>query len=192
MFRKRFLFLFIVIMVGFGLLWVEDYTTSITQENTEGAAVLPDYYGDGLKNRSFDSNGRLESQFEAQRSVHYPDKKQAELTYPKFTTTTDDGEVWVVRSVAGTHYENDKRMVLKNDVVISPIANTTTSSNNSSDFTTISTSQLTLFTDTNIAQTDKPVEVINSHSQINAVGMIINIDLKRVEFLSQVNAKYEP
>lgn len=179
-------------MVGFGLLWIENYTTQITRENTEGASVLPDYYGEGLKNRSFNNNGQLESQFEAQRSVHYPDKKLAELTLPKFTTTTDDGEEWVIQSLTGTHFENDKLMVLKDNVVISPLPSTPTDASNSSDFATITTNELTLFTETNIARTDKPVEVINLYSRVNAVGMIINIDLKRVEFLSQVNAKYEP
>lgn len=191
MFRKRFVFLFIVISVGLGLLWIEEYTTQSTGENKSSAALLPDYYGEGLKNKTFNDKGALDSQFEAQRSVHFPDRRVAELTLPKFTTTADDGEEWVIKSLLGTHFEDDKKVFLKNDVVISP-ANPALLETNQNKFATIFTDELTLFTETKIAQTDKPVEVIDFHSRINAVGMIINIDQKRVEFLSQVNAKYEP
>lgn len=191
MLRKRFVFLFIVISVGIGLLWIEDYTTQSTGENKDGAALLPDYYGEGLKNKTFNNNGGLDSQFEAQRSVHFPDRRIAELTLPKFTTTADDGEEWVIKSLSGTHFEDHKKVLLKNDVVVSP-ANPALLETNQYKYATILTDELTLFTDTKIAQTDKPVEVIDFRSRINAVGMIINIDQKRVEFLSQVNAKYEP
>ncbi|MFT4766546.1 MAG: hypothetical protein ACI9OH_003675, partial [Oleispira sp.] len=33
MLRKRFILLFIVVSVGLGLLWIEDYTTQSTQED---------------------------------------------------------------------------------------------------------------------------------------------------------------
>lgn len=191
MFRKRFIFLFIVISVGLGLLWIEEYTTQSTGENVDESAMLPDYYGEGLTNKSFDKNGLLDSQFEAQRSVHFPNKKLAELTLPKFTTKADDGEVWIVKSLSGTHFEGEKRLFLQNDVVISP-ANPALLETNQNKFATILTEELTLFTETKIAQTDKYVEVIDFRSRINAVGMLLNIEQKRVEFLSQVNAKYEP
>lgn len=191
MLRKRFLFLIMIVSVGFGLLWIEEYTTQRTEEDNEGASLLPDYYGEGLKNRSFDSNGVLNSQFEAQRSVHFPGQRLAELTLPKFTTTAEDGEEWVIKSLSGTHFEDDKKMILKDDVVISPLGSTPSEIKDKK-LTTIRTSELTLFTQTKIAKTDQPVEVIDVRSRINAVGMIINIDQKRVEFLSQVNSKYEP
>ena len=69
MLRKRFLLLFIAAAVGIGLLWIEDYTTAQTQENIESASLLPDYYGEGLRNRSYTETGMLEREFIASHSI---------------------------------------------------------------------------------------------------------------------------
>jgi LPS export ABC transporter protein LptC len=190
MFRKRFIFLFIVVSVGIGLLWIEDYTTQSTQEDNEGASVLPDYYGEGLTNRTFDDNGELEQQFDAQRSVHYPSQRFTELTQPKVKTIADDGEIWLIQSLSGVHFEDEKKLILQQNVQISPAASS--SLNSPDDAAIIRTSKLTLFTQSKIAKTDQPVEVTTLSRRLDAVGMIINIDQQRVEFLSQVKAKYVP
>lgn len=194
MLRKRFLLLFIVAAVGIGLLWIEDYTTQSTQENSEGASLLPDYYGEGLTNRSFSESGALENQFSAQHSVHYPTQRLTELTAPKVKSISDDGEEWIMQSLTGVHYEDDEKLVLKKEVQISPSASASlpTGLSNSEETAIIRTSKLTLFTQTKIAKTDQAVEVISLHGRIDAVGMIIDIDQQRVEFLSQVKARYAP
>lgn len=202
MLRKRFLFLFIVVAVGLGLLWIEEYTTQSTQENTEGVSLLPDYYGEGLNNRKFDNTGALEHQFNAQRSVHFPATRLTELTLPKVKTIADDGEEWIIQSLSGTHFEDDKKLVLEQEVQISPLSfseskpkpdfEPRSNLSNPEEAAIIRTSKLTLFTETKIAKTDQPVEVISLNGRIDAVGMIINIDQQRVEFLSQVKAKYVP
>jgi LPS export ABC transporter protein LptC len=190
MLRKRFILLFIVVSVGLGLLWIEDYTTQSTQENNEGVSLLPDYYGEGLKNRTFSDSGALEHQLNAQRSVHFPIQRLTELTQPQIKIIADDGQVWTLQSLFGVHVEDDKKLVLNQDVQISPT--TYSELNNNVDATIILTSKLTLFTESKIAKTDQPVEVISINGRINAVGMIIKMDQQRVEFLSQVKAKYVP
>jgi LPS export ABC transporter protein LptC len=190
MLRKRFLFLLIVASVGFGLLWIEDYTTQSTQENGAGVAVLPDYYGEGLKNRTFNESGALEHQFNAQRSVHFPTQRLTELTQPEIKIIADDGDAWIIQSLSGIHFEDAEKLVLQQDVKISPAASSELS--NTEDSAIIRTSKLTLFIQSKIAKTDQPVEVISLHGHIDAVGMIINMDQQRVEFLSQVKAKYVP
>ena len=194
MLRKRFLFLFIVVMVGLGLLWIEDYTTQTTEENIEGASQLPDYYGEGLKNRTYSEAGTLQNQFEAQRSTHYPTKRYTALTLPKVTTVADNGDEWVIQSLTGTHFEDEQTLVLKQQVLISPSASASLASglSNNQETAIIRTSKLTLFTETKIAETDQPVEVISPNGRIDAIGMIIKIDQQRVEFLSQVKARYAP
>ncbi|MGK0405777.1 MAG: LPS export ABC transporter protein LptC [Oleispira sp.] len=190
MFRKRFILLFIVVSVGIGLLWIEDYTTQSSQEDNEGASVLPDYYGEGLTNRTFDDNGALEQQFDAQRSVHYPSQRFTEMTQPKVKIIADDGEVWLIQSLSGVHFEDEKKLILQQNVQISP--STYSELNSHEDVAIIRTSKLTLFTESKIASTDKPVEVISLNGRIDAVGMIIKMDQQRVEFLSQVKSKYVP
>lgn len=190
MLRKRFLLLFIAAAVGLGLLWIEDYTATTAQDNNDIASLLPDYYGEGLRNRSFGSSGSFERQFNARRSVHYPAQKLIEFSQPKVTTVADDNEVWIIQSLAGIHYEEDQRLVLQQDVQIAPLNDPETA--NSRDDIIIRTSELTLLSQSKIAKTDKPVEVISTQGRIDAVGMIIRLDQQRIEFLSKVKAKYAP
>ena len=190
MLRKRFLLLFILAAVGLGLLWIEDYTTQSTQEDIEGVSVLPDYYGEGLTNRTFNDRGELEHQFDAERSVHFPSQRFTELTEPKVKAIADDGGVWMIQSRSGTHFEDDKKLVLTQDVQISP--SPSLELKNHDEMITIRTSKLTFFTQSKIANTEQPVEVTSLQSHTDAVGMIINMDQQRVEFLSQVKSKYVP
>jgi LPS export ABC transporter protein LptC len=194
MLRKRFLLLFIVAAVGIGLLWIEDYTTQTTQEHNNGASQLPDYYGEGLRNRSFNQDGSMQRQFDAKSSVHYPAQKLTEFSLPKIQTVADDGETWLIQALIGIHYEKKQTLLLQQNVLISPLSNSEPSANNSDNDQSviIRTSELTLFNQTKIAKTDKPVEVISKNGRIDAVGMLIKLDQQRVEFLSQVKAKYAP
>lgn len=190
MLRKRFLLLFIAAAVGLGLLWIEDYTEQSSQEDNESASLLPDYYGEGLNNTTFDESGGFERQFEARRSVHYPAQKLTEFNQPKVKSIADNGDVWLIQSLSGIHFESDKRLVLQQDVQISPLQ--AKDELQSEDDVVIRTSKLTLLNQTNIAKTDKAVEVVSLNGRIDAVGMIIKLDQQRIEFLSQVKAKYAP
>jgi len=190
MLRKRFLLLFIAASVGIGLLWIEDYTAQTTQDDNDSVSLLPDYYGEGLRNRTFDAAGTFERQFDARRSVHYPAQKLTEFSQPKVKTVSEEGEIWVIQSLSGIHYEDDQRLVLQQDVQLAPINDLTLK--NSEENIVIRTSELTLLNESKIAKTDKPVEVISINGRIDAVGMVIMFDQQRVEFLSQVKAKYAP
>jgi len=187
MLRKRFLLLFIAAAVGIGLLWIEDYTTAQTQENIESASLLPDYYGEGLRNRSYTETGMLEREFIASHSIHYPAQQLTQLDDPEVHSVADDGDIWVLKSLLGFHYEARKTLFLQQDVLVTPFSelSTGTALQNS-----IRTTELTLFTEEKLAKTDKPVEVISLNRQINAVGMIIKLDQQKIEFLSQVKARY--
>jgi LPS export ABC transporter protein LptC len=189
MLRKRFLLLFIAAAVGIGLLWIEDYTTTQTQENIESASLLPDYYGEGLRNRSYTEEGALEREFMASHSIHYPAQKLTKFDDPKIHSIDDDGDVWVLKSILGFHHETRKTLILQQDVLVTPLAelNSGAPLQNS-----IRTTELTFYTEEQLAKTDKPVEVISINGQINAVGMIIKLDQQKIEFLSQVKARYVP
>ncbi len=191
MLRKRFLLLFIAAAVGIGLLWIEDYTTQSTQEDSESVSLLPDYYGEGLRNRTFNTEGALERQFNALKSVHYPAQRLTEFSQPKVKTVADNGEVWIIQALAGIHYEDDKKLVLQQDVQIAPFTMPEQLKKPTNDIL-IRTSKLTLLNTSKIAKTDKPVEVISQTGRIDAIGMVIKLDQQRVEFLSQVKAKYVP
>ena len=189
MLRKRFLLFFVAAAVGIGLLWIEDYTLA-RQEHNSSVSQLPDYYGEGLRNRSFNQDGSLQRQFNALRSIHYPAQKLTEFSQPKVQTVSDEGEIWIIQALTGIHYEESQTLLLQQDVLIAPLTNP--EQHHSDEHVNIRTSKLTLFNQTKIAKTDQPVEVISKNGRIDAVGMVIKLDQQRIEFLSQVKARYAP
>lgn len=190
MLRKRFLFLFMVIAIGLGLLWIEDYTTDNFEEDSESVSLLPDYYGEGLRNRAFGEEGNLERQFNATSSIHMPASRTTDLVEPRIKTKTEEGETWLIQAEIGVHFEVDKKLTLKENVRISPIV--ASEIQTPADTMLISTSELTVLQSPQLAKTDQPVEITNINGRINAVGMIIKLDQQRVEFLSKVKARYVP
>ena len=189
MLRKRFLLLLSAAAVGIGLLWIEDYTTQQTQDSIDSASSLPDYYGEGLRNRSYTNKGLFEREFIASHSIHYPVKKLTEFDDPEVHSVSDNGDIWVLKSLLGFHYEDLKTLLLQQDVLITPLSELISGEPLQ---TTIRTSELTLYTDEKIAKTDKPVEVTGIDGKLNAVGMIMKLDQQTIEFLSQVKARYVP
>ena len=187
MLRKRFLLLFMVIAVGLGLLWIEDYTQQTIAENSENAALLPDYYGEGLSSRSFDDQGEFNRQFKARRSVHYPAQNLTEFNDPRLhTVDKQDGSLWQVTALRGIMHENDNKLVLHENVIITPL------DPNQDNAITMQTNRLDVYNERNIAETDLAVEVTASNGSINAIGMKINFSQQKVEFQSEVNARYVP
>jgi len=187
MFRKRFLLLFLVISVGIGLLWIEEYTEHTIAENSESAALLPDYYGEGLSSRNYDDSGKSSRQFNARRSVHYPAQNLTEFNDPHLQTIDEeDGSLWQVTALRGILHEKTDKLVLQEDVVITPV------DPNQSNAITMQTNRLDVYNKQNYAETNLPVHVTGMNGTIDAVGMKINFTQQKVEFQSEVNARYVP
>lgn len=187
MLRKRFLLLFLVIAVGLGLLWIEDYTQQTMAENSENAALLPDYYGEGLSSRSFDQDGEFSRQFKARRSVHYPAQQLTEFNDPRLhTIDKQDGSLWQVTALRGIMHESEDKLVLQENVVITPL------DPDQDNAITMQTNRLDVYNKLNIAETDLAVTVTAANGSINAIGMKINFSQQKVEFQSEVNARYVP
>lgn len=189
MLRKRFLLLFIAASVGIGLLWIEDYTSLKAQENVDSVSKLPDYYGEGLNNRSYGEDGKYEGRFIASYSIHYPGQKQTQFQNPEIHSVSEEGDIWLIKSLEGVHRETLETMTFQKEVLIAPLDEFLAEA---PVLTSITTSELTLFNKDKLAKTDKPVKVTSIDGQIDAVGMIIRLDQQRIEFLSQVKGRYVP
>ena len=188
MLRKRFLLLFSAAMVGLGLLWVEDYTRQSTLDINDSAQLQPDYYGQGLSSLSFSSQGSLKRQLKAQRSTHYPKQQIAEFSLLNFSLLQDSGERWQIEAKVGVHYQQTDRLLLQQDVRVSSHSRDPTVGNQVSLFT----QELILLNQQQQAKTDKAVRIEYPLGQLEAKGMKIDFNTQRIDFLSQVKARYAP
>ena len=95
----------------------------------------------------------------------------------------------MLKSVLGFHYEVTQILLLQQDVLITPLSEFLAKEANP---TSLRTSELTLYTEEKLGKTDKPVTVTSNEGQIDAIGMIIRLDQQKIEFLSEVKARYAP
>lgn len=186
MLKKRFLFLFMIAAIGLGLLWIEDYTAQTIQDPGENISRAPDYYGNGLSSRRFSKDGHLERKVQADRSVHYPHLQQTELYGLSVESADQNGAFWQLTSDDGTHFEKNDQLLLKHNVRIVPVAPS------ASQMTEMTTSELMIMNQTGMAETKQPVQVKHSRGVMTATGMKIDFHQQRIQFLSEVNARYAP
>ena len=150
----------------------------------------PDYKVENFVTRKTDINGQLCYMLASVDMTHYPDDQSTLLTRPKFTqyaTDVKDGQFYTqIEGLTGHVTENGKQIVLKDNVKVYRPAY------NGKGEMTMTTSQLTLLPDEEIAKTDLPVVITQSpKTKVTAVGMVFNKKNKTIQLLKKVKVHYE-
>ena len=185
--RKRYLLLLLTLFFGLALLAVDRYTLEQAPALSELQNHEPDYYGEGLHNRQYNSDGELQQTFVAARSTHYPQTGSTLLSEPLLMSEDDDGQTWQVNANEGTLLDNEHSLRLIGDVKIRPL-----NPADAADDLLIETSTLTYHSRQQLAETDQPVTITSPQTHINATGMTLDIARQRMEFKSQVDSRYVP
>lgn len=85
----------------------------------------------------------------------------------------------------GQYYENEKKLILQGAVQVEH-------PRDAEILTTLTTDQLTLFTDTRFITTAQPVRIIDGNNTFAATGMNAWLNERRIELQSRVNGLYHP
>ena len=184
--RKRYLLLVMTILFGLALLAVDNYTQEGRASLSEKQVSEPDYYGEGLYNRRYDQNGRLEQSFSAQRSTHYPLSDNTVFAGPVIQVQDEDGDFWQVSAREGSMDDKDDLLKLRADVVIQP------HDDNHQNPMVIKTQSLDYFTKRQLAQTKQDVIITYPHTRVTGTGMTMDMKKQRMELHSEVNSRYVP
>lgn len=186
--RKRYILVPISLLAGLAyILWDGGKDTPVVEVPRN--ALLeeePDYYGDNLKRRQFNAQGKLAQTFIAKRSEHYPIAQHTHFQQPHIVTTNDQGRAWQIDAEEGEMSDKEQLLTLINNIEIRPL------NDPDNQDLLIETSRLTYKTDTQVASTDQPVQITNTDTKINAVGMNLNVPNQTLELLQQVNTRYAP
>lgn len=130
--------------------------------------------------------GIRESVTTAEYAEHFESRKLLELDYPYSVGYTAEGEVaHTLSSVSGIYLDDNSRIDLAGTVELHHNPDTEKD-------TALYTEQLSYYPETGLAQTDLPVEFLNSQGQTNAEGMEFYTQENRVELLSKVRGTYVP
>lgn len=120
----------------------------------------PDFIGENIRIASFDSDGKLSHELDADRITHYPASDITELASPNLRYHSAKGQT-IVTAVHGESGPDADRVELRGDVVVvrkSP----------GSDDLIVQSQTLSLWPDAQKASTDSPV--VLKHGNITAYG----------------------
>ncbi|MFY9179377.1 MAG: LPS export ABC transporter periplasmic protein LptC [Venatoribacter sp.] len=185
--RKRVLVSFASIVVGLGFAWFDQYQPAPDRSSPEYTEnEEPDYYGDGLQHREYDAKGRVQQSFTAKRSEHYPNLAITHFFMPHIITTTDEGKQWQIDALKGHSKDKDKLLTLIDQVTAKPLNVAP------SDELLIESPLMLYHSDTQIAETDQPVQITSPNGRINAIGMQLNVSEQILDLHKQVKTRYAP
>lgn len=185
--RRLLLLILLAAGLGFSLDMLEQYTLPAEKISVqEGTNTEPDYYGESLEFRQYNSQGNLVQTLTASSSSHIPDNNQTQLNKPVIHSSGSDNS-WLMSSNSSTIYDQNEKVQLKGNVVLSFIDKAKDSAT-----TTVKTDSLTYFPDDEIAETTADVAIHSESIETHSTGMRLDIERQRMELLSQVKTRYVP
>lgn len=144
----------------------------------------PDYYMDGYRILVTDDQGRPQYRMHGERMAHLPSDDTGELTAPELTLYTPDAPPWTVKAASGWVSPGAKEVDLRGGVQITRLAQAGQSA------IRIDTETLAVRPQERTARTEDPVVAVAPEGRLTAVGMVADLDARRIEFLSQARGEY--
>lgn len=143
--------------------------------------LQPAYFLVHTTSIQFDAKGKLDYTLYSETVRHDPSDDSAKLTAPHFELFKNGTLDWIVDSQLGIISPDRETVDLQQRVVVA-----------SHDQQTILKSpQLIIFPDKKLAKTDKPVTLQNPNGFTRSIGLIANMDNKRIDLLDQVRGQYQ-
>ncbi len=135
--------------------------------------------------REYDEQGNLSILFTSKQGIHFPDSEETIFGAPKVTIYQNNEASWEVDANRGQYYQDEKKLILQGSVRVQH-------PRESASVASLSSDQLTLFTETRFITTDQPVRIVDSNNEIAATGMNAWLNEKRIELQSRVKGTYHP
>ncbi|MCK5894821.1 MAG: LPS export ABC transporter periplasmic protein LptC [Endozoicomonadaceae bacterium] len=146
---------------------------------------VPDFFSYNVHIREFNESGQLKSDLTANEINHFPHNEITLLSSPALWNYSDDLTYWHTVADRGRILPDGKTLELKNNVLITQIADSTPQLRMHTDLLTIDSNQ-------DFFHTDRPVVIFNSHSLMKANGMKTFYKQDFVHLKSKVRGVYEP
>lgn len=190
---RRTLWVIVLLALGLGvayLFWDNATSKQVAkQSRQELKAHLgeeSDFYGEGLENRQYDKDGKLEQSFSAAKSTHYASSASTEFEQPRIQAQDSDGRIWQIRAKEGSMKDKTREIFLQHQVEIAPL------NLPENEQVKVETSELFIHLQNKSAQTDKAVRISNPDSVTTGLGMTFSVPEQTLELHQQVRTQYVP
>lgn len=177
--KKQFTLLTLIIIAVIGI-W------SVLEDPDEATAVAKnphfvDAYAKNFTMTSINKDGQPNYTLTADLMEHFNDSGESEITQPVFNIDRDDN-AWVISAKRGTIDDDNIWVTLNEDVVMLQ--------KNSDNPLQLNTSQMRFNTKTQIARSNKRVDITQGELSLKSNGMIFNNLTSDLELLAGVNGIY--
>lgn len=185
MLRKSFTPLLLA-LIAISSIW---YLSQQKETGTSGSireSRSADSFMENFTTRVLNSSGRMESELQAEKMMHYPHDNHSEFLAPHLTLHQEDGERWSLVSESGLAENGTEKITLNGEVVMlqHPVAQDTPAIR-------LDTRDVLILTAASYAQTDQHALITQGKNRIESVGVNAWLEEKRILLLSQVRGLYE-
>ena len=177
--KKQFTLLTLIIIAAIGIWSVLDAPDEEPAVAKEPHFV--DAYARDFTMVSMNKHGRPYYTLTADLMEHYNDSGESEVTRPVFNINRDD-DAWVISADNGRIDDDNTWVTLNNNVVMLQT--------NTSEPLQLKTSKMRFNTKTQVARTDKPVDITQGTLSLHSNGMVFNNITGNLELLAGVNGTY--
>lgn len=173
-----------LLLVALGNWLTEQSVKQVDKHLTPQPEVQLDYYLNRVTISALDDEGRLQHRLQATQLNHYSTTDQTMLQQPRMEILKQDDVLWRLTAEQGVLEQQNDELLLQGQVeLLQPSAEQPLRLN---------TPALRIQPRDGTADTNQPVTLRQASSRIDAVGMKIEDEGKRVTLLSHVRGHYEP
>lgn len=163
-----------------------DRTVQPPQPKNDGSSRHdPDYTVENFTSTRMGMDGLPHHTLTAARMVHYPDDDSTHLDGPHFTRFESGMAPIHIQSAKGLLSREGEHAHFTGNVVV------TRDAFGGKSALTLTTSYLHVIPDKDLALTDKPVNIRDAHTNVDAVGLELNNKTHVMKLFSHVKGRYE-
>ncbi len=145
----------------------------------------PDYFLKNFTATTMDNKGKPAYQIKAQHLEHYPDDDSMKLKQLLFSFYKNNIKIWTAQANEGLIIQNNEKIYLTGQVILKKV-----SPDKNSVLMILTTEQLTIEPEKNLAHTKTKINLQKGNNTIQATGMRADMSKNRIEFLSKTRSHY--
>lgn len=165
--------------------WLNQQVQPLTPKPSAARPHDPDFVISEIAATTFNERGLPRFVLAADKVAHYPGNDSTILDEPRLTSLYADRPPVYTSARQGEVSSNGDEIFLRGDVKLLRFSGAT---QNQMSFTT---DYLHVIPDSDLADTDQPVTIMDAHNSVHAVGMQLDNKSRVVKLLSQVKSQHE-
>ena len=166
--------------------WLNQQVQPLPSKQDTSKRHDPDFIISKLVATTLNEQGVPRFLMSAQNIVHYPDDDSTHLEEPQLSSLYADRPAVYTSSRQGEVSSKGNEVFLRDEVKIVRAASAAQSE------MTITTSYLHVIPDLDLADTDRPITMMDAHNIVHAVGLQFDNKERIVKLLAQVKSQHEP